>query len=78
MFHYELMYLIIQNSLKNYGLCPSHYSSAPGLSWDAMLKMTKIKPELITDLDMYMFFDKRYGVEFLTFLVDITQPTINI
>ena len=28
------------NSFKNYGLCPSHYLSAPGLSWDAMLKMT--------------------------------------
>ena len=27
------------NSLKNYGLLPSHYLSAPG--WDAMLKMTK-------------------------------------
>ena len=25
------------NSLKNYGLCPSHYLSAPGLSWDAVL-----------------------------------------
>ena len=24
-------------SLKNYGLCPSHYLTAPGLSWDAML-----------------------------------------
>ena len=24
------------NSLKNYGLCPSHYSSATGLSCDAM------------------------------------------
>ena len=28
-------------SLKSYGLCPSHYFSTPGLSWDAMLKMTK-------------------------------------
>ena len=28
------------NNLKNYGVCPSHYLSAPGLSWDAMLKMT--------------------------------------
>ena len=27
------------NSLKNYGLCPSHYLSAPALGWDAMLKM---------------------------------------
>ena len=25
-----------------YGLCPSHYLSAPGLSWDAVLKMTKL------------------------------------
>ena len=30
------------NSLTNYRLCPSHYLSAPGLSWDAMLNMTKI------------------------------------
>ena len=28
------------NSLKNYGLCPSHYLRTPCLSWDAMLKMT--------------------------------------
>ena len=46
------------NSLKNYGLCPSHYLSAPGLSWDAMLKMTKIKLELIPDPNMYIFFEK--------------------
>ena len=30
------------NSLKNNRLCPSHYLSAPSLSWNAMLKMTKI------------------------------------
>ena len=29
------------NSFTNYRLCPSHYLSAPGLSWDAMLKMKK-------------------------------------
>ena len=40
------------NSLKNYGLCPSHYLSAPSLSWDAMLKMTKVGLELIPDPDM--------------------------
>ena len=43
------------NSLKNYGLCPSHYLSAPGLSWEKMLKVTKIKLELIPDPDMYIF-----------------------
>ena len=37
------------NSLKNYGLCPSHYLSAPGLSWNTMFKMTKIELELIPD-----------------------------
>ena len=42
------------NSLKNYGLCTSHHLSALGLSWNAMLKMTKIKLELIPDLDIYI------------------------
>ena len=50
------------NSLKNYGLCPSHYLSAPALIWDAMLNMTKIKLELISDPDMYIFFKKGMGV----------------
>ena len=52
------------NSIKNYGLCPSHYvqvMSAPGLSWDAMLKMGKIKLELIPDSDVFMFFEKSGG-----------------
>ena len=48
------------NSFKNYGLCPSHYLSAPGLSWDALLKMTEIKVEFISDPDMHIFFYKRY------------------
>ena len=28
------------NSLKKYRLCPSHYLSAPALSWDTILNMT--------------------------------------
>ena len=31
------------NSLKNCGLCPSHYLSAPALTLDAMLKMAKVE-----------------------------------
>ena len=46
------------DSIRNYGLCPSHYLSTPGLSWDAMLKITKIKLELIPDPDMYIFFGR--------------------
>ena len=46
------------SSLKSYGLCLSHYLSAPALSWDAMLNMTKLEPELISDTDMYLFFEE--------------------
>ena len=44
------------NSLTNYGSRPGHYLSAPVLSWDPMLKMKKIKLEIIPDPDMYIFF----------------------
>ena len=56
------------NSLKNYGLFPNHYLSAPWLSWDAMVKMTKVKFELVTDPDMYMFFEKgtRGGISYIS------------
>ena len=46
------------NSLKNCGLCPSHYLSTPISSWDAILKMTKIEIGLIPDPDIYKFFEK--------------------
>ena len=35
-----------------YKLDPAHYYSAPGLSWNACLKMTGIELELISDVDM--------------------------
>ena len=35
----------IATCLKFYGLDPCHYFSSPGLSWDAMLKMTGVKLE---------------------------------
>ena len=38
-----------------YGLDPAHYYSAPGLSWDALLKKTGVELELLTDLDMHLF-----------------------
>ena len=43
----------------NYGLSPSHYLSASAVSWDEMVNMTKVELELITDPDMYIFFEKR-------------------
>ena len=46
------------NSLKNYGLHPNYYLSAPALSWDAILNMIKIKLEFISDPDINIFFEK--------------------
>ena len=48
----------ISTCLKYYGLDPCHYFSAPGLSWDAMLKMTDVKLEKTSDIDMYLFIEK--------------------
>ena len=41
-----------------YGLDPAHYFTSPGLSWDAMLKMTKTELELISDVDMFQLIEK--------------------
>ena len=57
----------ISTNLKYYGLDPCHYFSVPGLSWDAMLKMTKVELEKINDPDKYMFFEQgmREGVSYI-------------
>ena len=44
--------------LQYYKLDPCHYFTSPGLSWDAMLKMTNKKLELRTDIDMFQFIEK--------------------
>ena len=41
--------------LQYYKLDPCHYFTSLGLSWDAMLKMTNIKLELMTNVDMFQF-----------------------
>ena len=57
----------LEKSLKNYVLCPSHYLRPPALSWDAILNMTKVKLEIISNTDMYIFFEKgmRGGVSYI-------------
>ena len=44
--------------IQYYKLDPGHYFTSPGLSWDAMLKMTDIQLELMTDIDMFQFIEK--------------------
>ena len=53
--------------MEYYKLDPCHYFTSPGLSWDAMLKMTNIKLELMVDIDMFQFIEKgmRGGVSYI-------------
>ena len=44
--------------LKIYGLDPVYYFTAPGLAWDACLKITDIDLELLSDPDMLLMFEK--------------------
>ena len=48
----------IDTSLEFYRLHPCHYFSSPELSWDAMLKMTGVKLEKISKVDMYLLIEK--------------------
>ena len=53
--------------LQYYKLDPCHYFTSLGFSWDATLKMTDIKLELMIDVDMYQFIEKgmRGGVRYI-------------
>ncbi|CAB4024395.1 uncharacterized transposon-derived, partial [Paramuricea clavata] len=44
--------------LESYELDPAHYVSAPSLSWDAFLKKSGGEIELVSDMDMFQFFEK--------------------
>ena len=41
-----------------YKLDPAHYYTAPGLAWEAMLRMTGVKLELLTDINMYLMIEQ--------------------
>ena len=47
--------MFIDTCLKYHVLDPCYCFSAPGLSWDPMLKMTGIKLEKISDINQYSF-----------------------
>ena len=49
------MYL---NTLEIYKLNPAKFLSAPGLAWQAALKKTKVKLDLLPDIDMLLMVEK--------------------
>lgn len=67
----EVFESFIDVGLGKYELDPLHYITAPALAWDAMLKMTGVELELLTDADTHIFFENlffgvRSGVSTIT------------
>ena len=64
--HFQRDTLLLANVSENfrnmclgtYGLDPTHFISAAGLSWQATLKKTKVKLDLFTDIDMLLMVEK--------------------
>ena len=54
--------------MENYSLDPAWYYTSPGLSWDALLKHSKVNLELLTDPDMLLMFEKgiRGGISMIS------------
>ena len=59
--------------MEYYKLDPCHYFTSLGLSWDAMLKMTNIKLELMTDVVMSSSVRKACVAEYLTSHIDMER-----
>ena len=59
---------VFEKFMADYGLDPCHYYSGPGLSCDAMLKMTRVKLEKIDNIDVHLFLEKgmRGGVSYIS------------
>ena len=47
--------------LKVYELDPAKFFSAPWLAWQAALKKTKVKQDILTDIDMLLMVAKGKG-----------------
>ena len=52
----------------NYQLDPAHYYSSPGFAWEAMLKMSGVKLQLLDDIDMVLMIESgmRGGISMVT------------
>ena len=56
--HGDAFVNIRDKSIEIYKLDPVHFVSAPGLAWQACLKKTEVKLELITDYDALIMVEK--------------------
>ena len=66
--------------MEYYDLDPCHYFSAPGLSWDVMLKMTGVTLGKVSDSDKHIFFEQgmRGGVSYINKRYSEASKNVNI
>ena len=76
-------------AMEQYGLDPIHYLTLPSFAWDACLKYTGVELDLMSDENMYLFFEnsirggiavasKRYACAnnpLIESMYDPTKPT---
>ena len=79
--HYFLqIYLKIFRNMciKVYELDPAHFLSAPGLAWQACLKKTDVKLELLANLVMLLVVEKGIRGEYVMQYLGMQEQIINI
>lgn len=65
-----------KNCINTYGLDPGPYFTLPGYTWSCMLKYTKVRLELLADVDMLLMFEK--GIRGGKCVNVTTRETINM
>ena len=63
--------------LKIYQLDLEKFLSVPGLAWQVAFKKTKLKLDLLTDIDMLLMVEKSIRAGIFTLLIDMQKLTIN-
>ena len=63
--------------IEMYELDPTHSLSAPGLAWQACLKKTEIKLELLTDIDMLLMVEKELEAEYVMQYIGMLKQIVN-
>ena len=63
--------------LEIYELDSARFLTVPGLAWEAALKKTKVKLDLLTDIDMLLMVEKVSEEEYVTLFIDIQKLITN-
>ena len=63
--------------LKIYKLDPAKFLAAPGLAWQAALKKSKVKLDLLTDIDLLLMVERGIEEEYVALFIDMQRLITN-